>query len=1146
MNGPRTLLPVFAVALLGCAVSAAPPGVPADPDLPSIEIVELVEAPVIDGRLDDPCWTTARQSEPFADEYAFPVHAETTFRIGQKDDVLYLAIRARYDEKGGKRTENTKVHDGSFWQGEEIEFFIDPDMDDTPGYYQFALTTYDVRGDFFCPEPGDSEGRWEPEYRVKSQWSETEWTIEYAIPLTCFDRTDTVYENFGFNLFRNDPMYWDIATWAPSRGEGFHFPHKFGEVRGLKGKGVKPNEAGRFRSPYIKVNDRVIRAKADPTLVPERAPVFVKDPEVRARRKSVDIRFEANTHTDVAVWIEDDKGETVRHLVAGLLGANAPPPLAKNSLAQRLRWDYANNEGVRVPAGRYHVKLGLRSQARLDRVIGWDPSPKEIVGIAPGNNGDMVVVSGIRDEWLEVQRFDRDGNYLETLYPPPGDLPPEKLKGMNIIDYGKDGQVRFGSHRLAAWLPHLDQPMPHTPLVNRRGQIIIFGGEYMGGPSHFYKINADGSLPDDFLGPYVKETLWTQYYDRWAKRFHFALDPDDEDVIYLSGLKELHRSEYSDEGKNKRETYYNAVMRVTWGRDAPLETFVGTRTVHGLEGGNGPDEFQDPQGICFDRRKNLWVCDRGNNRIQVFDRKGRLVASLAHPRPYEIRAALKSDTVYVLGSGEGGAGISAYSVEDPSTPTLLARTDALGRESYWRTMILDETGKAPELKIVRGELHAWRVDRFRHEGDRFEGPELILGKHKPRQYERVTASWETDVVYGGGHWFDGATGEYIGKRTAGDEIVAVRDGTWAVRSGFVGESITYYPADWPFSAAQKPLRRWEVLPTSLNRNKKNGFCVAPNGDVYVARYYQWQGQSSGRVGMEGSDLHMAVDHYAPDGTMRRQRVLYELSHAAHGPAVDIRGNIYVVDNIGRAIGRFYEDDIAANLPSWVPDYEVDWDMIRAGKPIALGYQKFVKNPLIKSIGAVYKFGPGGGGVIWREPQGSYHQYTPEPGKQPHQGKYLDWGYPSTPRPDRPATHWQATWVTTDRLAGMYPVWHEGVEWEFLGVGPAWGRYNKGHSSCCCVTCRIAVDDFGRVYAPAPHRSTIRMLDTAGNEILRIGRYGNMDAHHPDNPDPAIAFRFPAAVALSKRYLYATELRDARILKIALDYERNVSKGITVK
>ena len=1159
---------IFWLGLAACLLAAGQEGAPAAkprakmaPDLPAITILQADAAPTVDGKLDDPCWQKAERSQRFADEYGFPVNLTTTFQICQKDDVLYLAIRAQYDpelierdKKKVTRSDAVKEHDGSLWYGEEIELFFDFDNDDTTGYYQIGITPSDVTGDWFCPGLHDNDGDWEPQYTVKSQWSEQEWTIEYALPLKMFDRATGMYENFGLMIGRVDSVYWNVATWTPLRTEGFHFPHRYGEARGLKGPGVKANEPGLFRSPYLRVNDRVIRATAATPVVPEKPPTFVKPPRIKESRKTVEIEFEASAPTDVAVWVEDAQGERVRHLAAGLLGEKAPPPLQPKSLKQKLVWDWLNDAGQPLAKGAYTVKVGLGLQGKLDRQLGWDPAPKEIQGIATDANGRLYIVGGVRDEWTDLIVYDRAGKYAQTLFPPPASVPPEKLPGMNVIDLGRDGQVRYGAHRLNAYLPSLDQPMPHTPLVNRQGQVIIYGGEYLGGPTRFYKINPDGSLPPDWKGPYVKEFTWLQYYDEWGKRFHFALDPQDENTIYLSGIKDHHRSEImQNELKAKRYTWWNAIMRVHWGQDAPLETAIGKANFTGRDGGNGPGEFLDPQGIAFDRAGHLWVCDRGNQRLQAFDAKGQFLWQCPHPAPYEVRHDLKTGAAYVMGAADGKVTLRKYTPGAAGAPpTPVGEPLVLGDQmkddqkqgmNYWWTMALDAGATPPALWVVVGSrARPYQIVRVVDQGAAFAPPEVVIGQTPPPTYAPLAVGWDSDIVAAGHTWLDGNTGEVIGKRPHGDEVWGARDGTWAIRAGFFTEKVSFFAADWPTQPKAKPLRAWDIVPPSLNRAGRRGFCVAPNGDVYVARYYNMQQEASGRGGMEGTDWHVAVDHYSGDGKLQRQRVVYELSHAAAGPVVDRRGNIYVLDNIGRRLGEFYEPDIAANLPAWAPKHRIDWEKLRRGEALSVGPEKFISDPLVKSVGTVYKFGPQGGGLIWRVAQGPYTPHEPKPkeGGVFGQGQFLDWHYPPAPIPARPATHWSSTWVGLSNSLGVFPRWQEGVEWEFLGVSPMWGRYNKGHSSCVCLTCRMDVDDFGRAFVPAAHRSCVRVLDSAGNEIARLGRYANMDG------GVDIPMRVPVHVALSKRYVYVAELRDARVVRLKLGYAAEHTAAVTMK
>jgi len=61
---------------------------------------------------------------------------------------------------------------------------------------------------------------------------------------------------------------------------------------------------------------------------------FVKKPVARADGDQVRLEFAVSAFTDVEVAILDAQGKVVRHLAAGVLGKNAPPPLQKDSMAQ--------------------------------------------------------------------------------------------------------------------------------------------------------------------------------------------------------------------------------------------------------------------------------------------------------------------------------------------------------------------------------------------------------------------------------------------------------------------------------------------------------------------------------------------------------------------------------------------------------------------------------------------------------------------------------------------------------------------------------------------------------------------------------------------------------------------------------------------
>jgi sugar lactone lactonase YvrE len=69
--------------------------------------------------------------------------------------------------------------------------------------------------------------------------------------------------------------------------------------------------------------------------------------------------------------------------------------------------------------------------------------------------------------------------------------------------------------------------------------------------------------------------------------------------------------------------------------------------------GNGPDDFDQPHALAMDSKGRLFVGDRGNNRIKIFDQDGKLLDTwYQFSRPSGIFID-KDDNIYVTDSESG-------------------------------------------------------------------------------------------------------------------------------------------------------------------------------------------------------------------------------------------------------------------------------------------------------------------------------------------------------------------------------------------------------------------------------------------------------------------------------------------------------------
>jgi len=109
------------------------------------------------------------------------------------------------------------------------------------------------------------------------------------------------------------------------------------------------------------------------------------------------------------------------------------------------------------------------------------------------------------------------------------------------------------------------------------------------------------------------------------------------------------------------------------------------------------------------------------------------------------------------------------------------------------------------------------------------------------------------------------------------------------------------------------------------------------------------------------------------------------------------------------------------------------------------------------------------------------------------------------------------------------------------VGALWaygGITGQSGGDCSCHHQRYDMDPWARIWIPATHLYSVMVLDSNGNRIARLGRYGNVDDTEEDVKAGRDGLRFcwPRATAASNTALYVSDTGNRRILKAALSYE----------
>jgi hypothetical protein len=88
--------------------------------------------------------------------------------------------------------------------------------------------------------------------------------------------------------------------------------------------------------------------------------------------------------------------------------------------------------------------------------------------------------------------------------------------------------------------------------------------------------------------------------------------------------------------------------------------------------------------------------------------------------------------------------------------------------------------------------------------------------------------------------------------------------------------------------------------------------------------------------------------------------------------------------------------------------------------------------------------------------------------------------PMDPVPNRPPDLWRGG-----------PNWIEGAEWLYAGASPI------VEGGCECPSSRPWLDWYKRSFVQEVYRHSIGVLDTNGNLIMHLGKYGNFDSAQGD-------------------------------------------------
>jgi DNA-binding beta-propeller fold protein YncE len=848
---------------------------------------------------------------------------------------------------------------------------------------------------------------------------------------------------------------------------------------------------------------------------------FTQKPRVRRKGDRVTITFAVKDYCDATVAIEDDKGRIVRYLASGVLGKNAPAPLRKNSLNQTLEWDGKNELGkyvARTPeeyAG-YAVRVSLGLRARMERTLFWSGQKRaagrsnQLMRATP--KGVYVLSPGVN---TQLRLYDHDGNYVRTIYPFPRNK-IEEVKGLKWREFPPDNErlpSKLYGHDQNCLLPDRPAGRNHRGWAGmtmryefdlltramdvREDRIVLAGGRLM-------LLATDGSSGGvDLAGSVVERPPRNSF----ALPNSVAISPDGSKA-YLTGYY-LARS---GQGFSSLARAWHQDVNVVDLATGKISRFAGSPDGVRLPKGADNAHFRYPMSVACDSRGRVYVADNLNNRIQVYLPDGKFFKTVPVKRPGIVRVDPGNGELWVRSSNIGYAG----------------RIDArIGHANFWdktrAPQVLTHLGPVDNPKVkatyrmpagMSWERGTWFYDQY-VEVDFHTDPPTVWASGNPqdkragariRLFQPKNGKLVCKRDFGvdakkaladpkpsrfgrpriaanpvNGHLYVGLGG------VSHHEVVIVDPETGRVKGAPLPTDAEDFAFDLDggiylrtYNAVTRfDPRTWREIPYDYGTAR-----VVRHGGNGFARAKRYKAISALDLPSGGSDgLHLGGFGVAADGTIvaacinprnpsERKRVKDRKIHQSAGRPY--MAPVYPGRTRGQEAhifdvhGKLLKDDAVPGIGR-ATDVEID----RQG------------NVYLLAASAPYLDGKpyfnGRGCTLIKI----------KPGKM----KGLAAAKAALPLPDS---------MRPKRAPDMTRpgIWVQGAEWLFGPVG-AEGHYGSGGKCQCFVTGRFTLDYFARSFAPEVDRFRVVVLDTNGNVILRIGRYGNVDDGMPlVKSDPA--------------------------------------------
>ncbi len=187
----------------------------------------------IDGRLDEPAWTSAPKQTGFTQRFpkdGIKAQLDTTFAILYDDSAIYVGVWASDPDPTHIRRLLTRRDVDSPSDAIAVGF---DSYHDRRTAYVFQLNAAGVQRDMVLSDDSSQDDTWDAVWTGDASVSATGWAAEFRIPLNQLRFPTNEAHEWGLQVVRTVSRTQEQTAWSPWPRSGSEIVSKFGVVDGI-------------------------------------------------------------------------------------------------------------------------------------------------------------------------------------------------------------------------------------------------------------------------------------------------------------------------------------------------------------------------------------------------------------------------------------------------------------------------------------------------------------------------------------------------------------------------------------------------------------------------------------------------------------------------------------------------------------------------------------------------------------------------------------------------------------------------------------------------------------------------------------------------------------------------------------------------